>query len=180
MPSNGYNTALWIFYIPFVLVEIPSNMLMSLPHIRPNLFLGCNMLILGIVSMCQGLTKSYGGILACRFLMGIFEATLPAGSRLIGTRDTNTDIYRCRPTRSRILHSQAGLSSIRHVLHLRRPGSLHQRSPRLWHQKHERHPRERRVRTNLSPLCPGRIVVLTLLDILDRSPKDFDQEYPLP
>jgi hypothetical protein len=25
MPSNGYNTALWIFYIPFVLAEIPSN-----------------------------------------------------------------------------------------------------------------------------------------------------------
>ena len=25
MPANGYNTALWIFYIPFVLAEVPSN-----------------------------------------------------------------------------------------------------------------------------------------------------------
>ncbi|KAF2818662.1 MFS general substrate transporter [Ophiobolus disseminans] len=83
MPSNGYNTALWIFYIPFVLIEIPSNMIMSMPRVRPNIFLGCNMLILGIVSTCQGLTKSYGGILACRFLMGIFEATLPAGAALL-------------------------------------------------------------------------------------------------
>ncbi|KAH7380256.1 major facilitator superfamily domain-containing protein [Phaeosphaeria sp. MPI-PUGE-AT-0046c] len=83
MPSNGYNTALWIFYIPFVLVEVPSNMIMSLPRVRPNLFLGCNMLILGIVATCQGLTASYAGLLVCRFLMGIFEATLPAGAALL-------------------------------------------------------------------------------------------------
>jgi hypothetical protein len=79
MPANGYNTALWIFYIPFVLVEVPSNMIMSLPRVRPNIFLGLNMLILGIVATCQGLTGSYAGLLVCRFLMGIFEATLPAG-----------------------------------------------------------------------------------------------------
>jgi hypothetical protein len=79
MPPTGYNTALWIFYVPFVLVEIPSNMIMSHSRIRPNIFLGCNMLILGVVSTCQGLTHSYGGLLALRFLMGIFEATLPAG-----------------------------------------------------------------------------------------------------
>lgn len=79
MPLNGYATCLWIFYIPFVLIEIPSNMIMSLPRIRPNYFLGVNMLILGIISTSQGLTKTYGGLLACRFLMGIFEATLPAG-----------------------------------------------------------------------------------------------------
>lgn len=47
MPANGYNTSLWVFYIPFVLVEIPSNLIMSLPKIRPNLFLGCQMFILG-------------------------------------------------------------------------------------------------------------------------------------
>lgn len=30
--------------------------------------------------MCQGLTGSYGGLLTVRFLMGIFEAALPAGA----------------------------------------------------------------------------------------------------
>jgi hypothetical protein len=29
--------------------------------------------------MCQGLTRSYGGLLACRFIMGILEAALPPG-----------------------------------------------------------------------------------------------------
>jgi MFS family permease len=83
MPPNGYNTCIWIFFIPFVLVEIPSNMIMSLPRVRPNVFLGINMLLLGIISTCQGLTASYGGLLALRFLMGIFEATLPAGAAFL-------------------------------------------------------------------------------------------------
>lgn len=82
MPASGYNTALWVFFLPFVLIEIPSNMIMSLPRVRPNIFLGCNMLILGVVATCQGLTASYGGLVALRFLMGIFEATLPAGQFL--------------------------------------------------------------------------------------------------
>lgn len=30
--------------------------------------------------MCEGLTRSYGGMLAVRFLLGIFEASLPSGA----------------------------------------------------------------------------------------------------
>ena len=83
MPSNGYNTALWIFYLPFVLVEVPSNLTMSLSWVKPNMYLGIATLVLGVISTCQGLVHSYGGLLACRFLMGIFEAALPAGSALL-------------------------------------------------------------------------------------------------
>ncbi|KAL3422835.1 transporter-like protein [Phlyctema vagabunda] len=83
MPSTGYNTALWIFYIPFVLAEVPSNMIMSLPNTKPNLFLGIQMLILGVLAMCQGLTRSYSGLLAVRFLMGIVETGLPSGATLL-------------------------------------------------------------------------------------------------
>lgn len=88
MPPTGFNTVIWIFYIPFVLIEVPSNMIMSLPRVRPNIFLGCNMLVLGIVAMCQGLTSSYHGLLATRFIMGIFEATLPAGEYILGIHVT--------------------------------------------------------------------------------------------
>jgi hypothetical protein len=47
MPANGYNTALWIFYLPFVLFEIPSNWIMAMPKIKPNLWLGSQTFILG-------------------------------------------------------------------------------------------------------------------------------------
>ncbi|RDW91723.1 hypothetical protein BP5796_02888 [Coleophoma crateriformis] len=83
MPSTGYNTALWIFYIPFVLAEIPSNMIMIMPQIKPNIWLGCQTFILGVLGMCLGLTHSYKGLLALRFLMGIFETGLPAGAGLL-------------------------------------------------------------------------------------------------
>ncbi|KAK3191427.1 hypothetical protein K4F52_002638 [Lecanicillium sp. MT-2017a] len=83
MPSNGFNTCLWIFYLPFVIVEIPSNLFMSLNKIKPNQWLAGAMLILGVVSTCQGLTRSYGGLLACRFIMGIMEAALPPGAALL-------------------------------------------------------------------------------------------------
>ena len=47
MPPKGFNTALWIFYIPFVLAEVPSNMILTLPKIKPNLWLGGLTFILG-------------------------------------------------------------------------------------------------------------------------------------
>ncbi|KAK8020859.1 hypothetical protein PG990_005997 [Apiospora arundinis] len=80
MPSNGYNIALVVFYIPFILAEIPANLLLNQNRIRPGLFLGGQMALLGVLGMCQGLAKSYGGLLAVRFLMGTFEASLPAGA----------------------------------------------------------------------------------------------------
>lgn len=49
MPSNGFNTCLWISYLPFVIVEIPSNLFMSLNKIKPNQWLAGAMLILGTV-----------------------------------------------------------------------------------------------------------------------------------
>ncbi|OTB07664.1 hypothetical protein M426DRAFT_8658 [Hypoxylon sp. CI-4A] len=79
-PSNGYNTTLWIFYIPFILAEVPANLILNLNKIRPGLFLGGQMFLLGVLGMCQGLSKSYGGLLAVRFLLGVFEAALPAGA----------------------------------------------------------------------------------------------------
>lgn len=48
MPKTGFNTALWIFYLPFVLAEIPLNMMLSLPGVKPYLFLGTQTFLLGI------------------------------------------------------------------------------------------------------------------------------------
>lgn len=86
MPSTGFNNCLWVFYLPFVVVEIPSNLFMTLNKVKPNQYLASAMLILGVVSMCQGLTRSYGGLLACRFIMGIMEAALPPGMVALSLR----------------------------------------------------------------------------------------------
>lgn len=48
MPNHGYNNCLWIFYIPFILAEVPSNLFLTLGHIKPRLFLGGQMFLIGM------------------------------------------------------------------------------------------------------------------------------------
>ncbi|KAL4937756.1 hypothetical protein BDV06DRAFT_215645 [Aspergillus oleicola] len=85
MPSNGYNTAVWVFYLTFVLMEVPSNLLMTHSKIPPNYWLGVSMTLLGVVTMCQGFVQSPGPLYACRAIMGIFEGSLgPAAALMMG------------------------------------------------------------------------------------------------
>ncbi|KIN07127.1 hypothetical protein OIDMADRAFT_99409 [Oidiodendron maius Zn] len=83
MPANGYNTALWVFFLSFVLLEVPCNMFLNWHRLKPNQWLGGTMFFLGIVSMCQGLTQSAGGLYACRFIMGALEGSLAPGAALL-------------------------------------------------------------------------------------------------
>lgn len=39
----------------------------------------------GIMSICQGVVQSYGALVACRFILGIFEAGLSPGTILLIT-----------------------------------------------------------------------------------------------
>ncbi|CAG8956856.1 hypothetical protein HYFRA_00012311 [Hymenoscyphus fraxineus] len=81
MPSNGYNTAVWVFFLTFVVMEVSSNMLMAHSKIPPNWWLA-----LGIVTMCQGFVTTPGQIYACRAIMGIFEGSLsPAAALMKGS-----------------------------------------------------------------------------------------------
>lgn len=85
MPSNGYNTAVWVFFLTFVLMEVPSNLIMSHSKIPPNWWLGASMTLLGIVTMCQGFVHSPGALYACRAIMGVFEGSLgPAAALMMG------------------------------------------------------------------------------------------------
>lgn len=79
MPANGYNTALWSFYLTFTIFEVPSNVLLSWSKCRPNVWLGTIVFMFGTVTMCQGFTKSAGGLYACRAIMGTFEGGLAPG-----------------------------------------------------------------------------------------------------
>lgn len=83
MPSSGYNTALWVFYLPFVLLEVPCNLILGRRGVRPAYWLGGIIFVLGVTSMCQGLTKSPGGLYACRALMGAVEAGVQPGAALL-------------------------------------------------------------------------------------------------
>ena len=78
-----YNTALTIFFVPYVGFEIPANILLK--RLSPRIWLSSCMFMFGVVSICQGLVTSYGGLLTTRFFLGLFEAGMfPGCFYLIG------------------------------------------------------------------------------------------------
>ncbi|KAF2692098.1 MFS general substrate transporter [Lentithecium fluviatile CBS 122367] len=81
--GNKYNTALVIFFVPYILFEIPSNILLK--KFKPRVWLSICMFGFGLVTMCQGFVQNYSGLLATRFLLGLFETGMfPGAFYLIG------------------------------------------------------------------------------------------------
>ncbi|KAI0973736.1 putative allantoate permease [Xylaria arbuscula] len=72
------NIALTIFFIPYILFEIPSNILMK--KFNPHVWIPGCILIFGVVMVAQGFVQNYGGLLATRFLLGLAEAGVFPGS----------------------------------------------------------------------------------------------------
>ena len=91
MTGTEYNIALFIFFIPYILFEIPSNIVIR--KLAPSTWLSLIMVVwgmlmllstmfesemakycLGIINVCMGLTRSYAGLVVCRFFLGFFEA----------------------------------------------------------------------------------------------------------
>ncbi|MCJ1475670.1 hypothetical protein MMC13_004333 [Lambiella insularis] len=78
LTGNQANVALTIFYVPYVLFEIPSNIMIR--RLKPHLWLSACILTFGTVMLAQGFVQSYGGLLATRFLLGLAESGIFPGS----------------------------------------------------------------------------------------------------
>lgn len=80
LKGNESNIALTIFFVPYVLFEIPSNILLK--KLKPHIWLSVCILAFGIVMLCQGFVQSYSGLLATRFFLGLAETGVFPGSKL--------------------------------------------------------------------------------------------------
>ncbi|KAF9065835.1 major facilitator superfamily domain-containing protein [Rhodocollybia butyracea] len=74
-----YNVVLSILYVSYCPAQIPSNMVLNWIT-RPSLYIGSNVVAWGLLSTLTGVTKSYGGILATRILIGIPECAFYPGT----------------------------------------------------------------------------------------------------
>ncbi|OJJ96774.1 hypothetical protein ASPACDRAFT_1873979 [Aspergillus aculeatus ATCC 16872] len=82
--GTKYNTALTIFFVPYVLFEIPSNLLLK--KLKPHVWLSLCMFGFGLVMICQGLVTSWGGLVTTRWFLGMFETGMfPGCFYLLGT-----------------------------------------------------------------------------------------------
>ncbi|KAF2177429.1 putative MFS transporter [Zopfia rhizophila CBS 207.26] len=72
---NGveYNICLSVFFVPYVLLEVPSNMLLK-KFERPSVYLGILITSWGIIMTMTGVVQNFAGLLVTRILLGVFEA----------------------------------------------------------------------------------------------------------
>ncbi|KAI0005200.1 major facilitator superfamily transporter [Xylariaceae sp. FL0662B] len=78
MSGYEFNTTVSILFVGYVLMQIPSNMLIT--RIRPGIYMSGWMLVWAVVSACTALVNDYKGLVACRFLLGITEAPFYPGA----------------------------------------------------------------------------------------------------
>lgn len=78
MQGQDYNIALFIFFVPYILLEVPSNIVIK--KVAPSTWLCSIMFLWGVCTIGQGLVRNFAGLVAMRFLLGIFEAGLVPGA----------------------------------------------------------------------------------------------------
>ncbi|KAI1380422.1 MFS general substrate transporter [Hypoxylon crocopeplum] len=73
-----YNIILTIFFIFYLAVEIPSNVILK--HVGPRLYLPLLVVCFGLISMCTAFVHSYPSMIVMRALLGIFEGGAMPGT----------------------------------------------------------------------------------------------------
>ena len=66
-----FNWVTSIFYIVYMFVEVPSNILLK--KIGPKYYLPLLVCGFGFVSLCSAFVHSFQGLLAARAFLGVFE-----------------------------------------------------------------------------------------------------------
>ncbi|OJT10808.1 hypothetical protein TRAPUB_12677 [Trametes pubescens] len=75
--NDQYLTALMIFFVSYTIFETPSNYMLK--RFRPSRWIAFLMFSWGAMTMILGGIHNFGGLIAVRFLLGMFEAGLFPG-----------------------------------------------------------------------------------------------------
>lgn len=78
LAGNQFNIALQIFFVPYILVEIPSNIFLK--KLTPSTWIASITFFWGLACMSQGFVTNNSGLIACRFFLGLFEGGFVPGS----------------------------------------------------------------------------------------------------
>ncbi|KAK7987108.1 transporter [Apiospora saccharicola] len=81
MTGNQYNIASTIFFIPYIIFEIPSNIVLK--KLRPSIWLSVLVISWGIVITLMGVVQNFQGMVACRVFLGLCEAGFFPGAVFI-------------------------------------------------------------------------------------------------
>ncbi|PWY69070.1 MFS general substrate transporter [Aspergillus heteromorphus CBS 117.55] len=76
--GNDYSLIVLLFYIPFGLCDLPWNLLLK--RYGGRITLSFMTVVWGILALCQCAVKDFGGMIAVRMILGVFEAGFFAGA----------------------------------------------------------------------------------------------------
>ncbi|CAI6097462.1 unnamed protein product [Clonostachys chloroleuca] len=82
MTGDQYNIALSIYFIPYILAEVPSNMILN-KFARPSQYMALIMFLWGGIVVSTSFIHNFGQLCAVRILLGLFEAGFFPGALLI-------------------------------------------------------------------------------------------------
>ncbi|KAM0752161.1 putative MFS nicotinic acid transporter Tna1 [Meredithblackwellia eburnea MCA 4105] len=77
LKGNQYNIALVVFFVGYVITEVPSNI--ALKWLKPSRWIPLIMLFWGITMTLMGVVHNFGGLVAARFCLGLAESGLFPG-----------------------------------------------------------------------------------------------------
>ncbi|OAV92357.1 hypothetical protein, variant, partial [Puccinia triticina 1-1 BBBD Race 1] len=91
MTDYDFSMALTITFIPYILIELPSNLLVK--RIGAGILIPLIVTIWGLITCLQGLVTSYQGLLVSRFFLGLVEGGLyPAIILYLSSFYTRTEL----------------------------------------------------------------------------------------
>ncbi|TKA60620.1 hypothetical protein B0A49_12777 [Cryomyces minteri] len=77
LTGTQFNVALAVFYVPYICVDVPSNLVLK--YFKAGYYLPFLILAWGLVSTFTGFVKSYHGLIVARFFLGLCEGGLLGG-----------------------------------------------------------------------------------------------------
>ncbi|WYZ45308.1 hypothetical protein EsH8_VIII_000624 [Colletotrichum jinshuiense] len=78
MSGTDFNLATSIFFVGYLLMQLPSNLLLT--RVRPSFYLASSCCLWGVVSTCNSAAHSFTHLIVIRFFLGFVEAPFFPGA----------------------------------------------------------------------------------------------------
>jgi len=102
MHGSDFNLATSIFFVGYLMMQLPSNLLIT--RLPPSIYLSVAATVWGVVSTCNGAVQSFGQLVAVRLVLGFVECPFfPGKIRSV----LNTSVLDTGRAANKALHSGA-------------------------------------------------------------------------
>lgn len=78
MEGSDFNLATSIFFVGYLLMQVPSNLLIT--RLPPSIYLSVAATVWGVVSTCNAAVHSFGQLVAVRLILGFVECPFFPGA----------------------------------------------------------------------------------------------------